>query len=1200
MKENQRDIPHKSNSSPKLLSGLNKALLSLMDARNNEQAFKKAFIHIAECTNSEGIFLLEETDFDNNNLIASQIFGLRYNAPRWETVADGTFSIQKSDRSPTTITRQFRSISDFATSISLSIYLDQKIWGYFIVANSRKNHIWSNEEQEVLRSFSLSLTNYLSRKRTESALIDQRDYYRSILDHVPSLLYIKDHQHKFTLVNKAVTDAYQTRLEDFVGKGNEIFISNKDQLNSFQKWEEETLETGTPHTNYVHLEVRPGKSLYVQSMKRAIYGKDNEIKGVLGLFTDLTYQKKIEQSILEQKHFSESITHIIPLFIIIVELHSNQIKITYSNVKDKFLDYPLANIPDPSSFFKQKIHPDDYSRAISQLFESVKHSLDDQTFEEEFRIKDSVENWYWFREQVKVFKRNENNDVSHLLVILQNINEEKIKTEELANSEQRYRNFIQYSSDGIYFMNCGQYISTEEDSDTQIQKYYETAYIEECNLAFAKMYGEEKISAVQGKKIAEIHAGKYFEDNVNAIRIFIKNGYRINNVETIEKDKNGKWHYFLNRAVAIIEDGRFIGIWGTQQDITEQKLALLALKESQERLDMVIESASLGIWDWNIQANKVVYNEYWAKMLGYELEELDNKLSEFTDAIHPDDTAKVWELVEHHIKNNTPLFEGEFRMKTKDGKWKWIYDRGKVIERDENGIPTRALGTHMDITQRKEAEIYLKESEEFFRNLFKESPLAIAFINMDGIIFRVNPQFCTMLGYKPSEVIGKELTELYDQKEDLFQILAEESQMNDGSDLRFEKVFLSKSGSRVWARIAMGFVQDEEDNFKHIICMAEDVTDRVQVETHLSDREDLNRAILNALPDLKFRMDKDGIFLDHFTTDKSESELYVQPKNFLGKNIKEVLPPAVAYAILHNAKATIRDSIVKSFEYVLPIGDEKKYYEARLSRINDTEVIVVIREMTELKKVQLSLQEKFKELDIKNKQLKEYIDSNMQLENFAYIASHDLREPVRTMGSFAQLLQRKYSGQLDEAANNYIKFIVNSSNHMNSLIQDLLAYSRVDTQKHDIEVLNLNNILDITITGLKELIAEKKAEIKVIPPMPTIRANGTKMKQLFQNLINNAIKFHKPNEAPIIQIECKELSRAWQFKVRDNGIGILPEFKEKIFVLFKKLHRRGEYEGTGLGLAICKKIVEQHGGEITVNSMLGSGAIFIFTISKDL
>jgi PAS domain S-box-containing protein len=1012
------------------------------------------------------------------------------------------------------------------------------------------------------------------------------------------LLYIKDSQYKFTLVNKAVTDAYQMKLEDIVGRGNEILVSNKDQLTTFQQWEEETLEKGTPHTNYVSLEVAPGQSIYVQSMKRAIYGKNNEIEGILGVLTDLSYQKQIEQSILEQKHFSESITHIIPVIVVIVDLQSNQI--TYSNAKDKFLDYSLADIQDLFSFFKKKIHPDDYSRAISQLFQSVKKSSGDQTFEEELRVKDSKDHWYWFREQVKVFKRDENGEVSHFLIVLQDINEEKIKTEELAKSEQRYRNFIEYSSDGIYFMSCGQPISIEEDVETQIQKYYETAYIEECNLALAKMYGEEKISDIQGKRIADIHTGKHYEDNVNSIRIFMKNGYRANNIETIEQDKNGNWHYFLNHAVAVIENGQFLGIWGTQQDITEQKLAGLALKESQERLDMVIGSASLGTWDWDIQSNQVLYNEYWAKMLGYELGELGHDLSVFLNAIHPDDANRVWQLVEYHLQNNTPFFEGEFRMKTKDGKWKWIYDRGKVMEWDENGIPIRALGTHMDITQRKESEIYLKESEEFFRNLFEESPLAIAFINMEGAIFRVNPQFCTMLGYNAPEVIGKELTAFYDQEEDLFQVLAEESNMDDRSGLRFEKAFIGKNGDRIWARIAMGFIQDEEENFKHIICMAEDVTDRVQAETHLSEREDLNQAILNALPDLKFRMDINGVFLDYFATDDSESDLYASPKHFLGKNVKEILPPAVSFAAVHNAKTAIRDQIVKSFEYILPFDDEKKYYEARLSRINDTEVIVVIRNITELKKAQLSLQEKFQELDVKNKQLKEYIDSNMQLENFAYIASHDLREPVRTMRSFAQLLQRKYGGQLDDAANTYIKFIVDSSNHMNSLIQDLLTYSRIDTQEHEMEDLDINEILEGTIIGLKELIEEKGAEIKLTTPMPKLRANETKMKQLFQNLINNAIKFHKPDVAPIIQIECKELNHSWQFKVKDNGIGILPEFKEKIFVLFKKLHRRGEYEGTGLGLAICKKIVEQHGGEITVDSMLGSGASFIFTISKEL
>ncbi len=253
--------------------------------------------------------------------------------------------------------------------------------------------------------------------------------------------------------------------------------------------------------------------------------------------------------------------------------------------------------------------------------------------------------------------------------------------------------------------------------------------------------------------------------------------------------------------------------------------------------------------------------------------------------------------------------------------------------------------------------------------------------------------------------------------------------------------------------------------------------------------------------------------------------------------------------------------------------------------------VVMIQDISETKKASLELNEK-------NKELQKYIDSNMQLENFAYIASHDLREPLLTTIGLVELLLEIYSEELSEEAASFLHFIDQSVKNMETLINDLLAYSRVNTQTHTIGQFNLKERLQNVIAELQKTIVEQNARVEFENIPSVFYANETKIVQLLQNLITNAIKFKKANVPPIVKISAQNFKNSWQFSVTDNGIGIASEFHNQIFVLFKKLHSRHEYEGTGIGLATCKKIVEQHHGKIWLESELDKGSTFHFTISK--
>lgn len=362
------------------------------------------------------------------------------------------------------------------------------------------------------------------------------------------------------------------------------------------------------------------------------------------------------------------------------------------------------------------------------------------------------------------------------------------------------------------------------------------------------------------------------------------------------------------------------------------------LHEIEQRLELAVDGANIGIWDLTFKTGKVVYDQRWAQMLGYTVEELEPMFHTWERLVHPDDLPRTLEVWNAHVTGNSPSYESEFRLRAKSGGWTWVLSRGKVVERDAAGAPLRAIGTHLDITTRK--------------------------------------------------------------------------------------------------------------------------------------------------------------------------------------GLDEALA-------------------VKAQE---------------LAR------------------------------------------SNADLEQFAYVASHDLQEPLRMVSSYCQLLHRRYQDKLDATADEFIGFAVEGATRMQSLLEDLLTYSRVGTKEMSMEQVDCNIVLKDALTNLK-LMLEQNDAVVTYDSLPTVLGHSKQLIQLFQNLISNAVKY-KGSQRPEIHVAVDDPEEAWRFAVRDNGIGFDPQFSDRIFVIFQRLHTKAEYPGTGMGLAICKKIVERHGGRIWAESTPGLGSTFYFSIPR--
>jgi len=367
---------------------------------------------------------------------------------------------------------------------------------------------------------------------------------------------------------------------------------------------------------------------------------------------------------------------------------------------------------------------------------------------------------------------------------------------------------------------------------------------------------------------------------------------------------------------------------------------------------------------------------------------------------------------------------------------------------------------------------------------------------------------------------------------------------------------------------------------------------RKQAESELRESEERFRSLTALSSDWYWQTDEEhrftslsGGFFEHTS---------LRPEEFLGKTRWETEPVGLtpeewaAHRVLLDAHRPFQD-----FEYGREsAGGELRYISTSGEPIFDDAGKFrgyrgVGRDITERKRAQAVLRAAYDEL----------ARSNAELQQFAYVASHDLQEPLRMVASYTQLLEKRYGDRLDQDAREFMDFIVDGATRMKQLIEDLLAYSRVGTRGKELRPVQSQAALDKALVNLRAAIESAGASIAQ-DALPEVNADDTQLVQLFQNLVGNAIKFRKKDEPPRIHVGAEDAGNEWRFCVADNGIGIEPQYFERIFMVFQRLHTRDEYAGTGIGLAICKKVVDRHGGRIWVESARGKGSKFYFTLPK--
>lgn len=765
----------------------------------------------------------------------------------------------------------------------------------------------------------------------------------------------------------------------------------------------------------------------------------------------------------------------------------------------------------------------------------------------------------------------------------------------LKESEEKYRRWFE---DDL----TGNFISTHEGK------------LLECNSAFIEIYGFSNRKEAIHSNVAKFNSVKWVD-----LISRLKDEHKIHDYQSWHKTPNGKQIHIVANVVGVFNDlGELDQVKGYVFEDTERKIAekalrdslesksniLDALKESEEKYRRWFDDNLAGNYIATLEGKLLECNPAFMEIYGFNSKEeaLKSDISKFNLA--------GWDDLIASLKNEHKIMNRKSKHRRPDGKLIHIVSNFVGVFDDFDEL-VQVKGYIFDDTEHEEAEKDLKESEKKFRETFENATIGISLTSIDGRLIEVNSALSEIIGYSKEELKSIKYFDIIhpddlERNKSLVKSLLESKNGNT----RFEERYIHKDGHILWGDVST-FLSRENDKPVYFVTHVQDITERKKMEDSMRQSEaELAEAQ---------RVTKTGSWNFDLVSGEIRwsEELYrifeLKKSEFAGKYesfICNVHPEdrELVYTTNENAreKGTAFDI---EYRIVTPGGTIKIVREIGYATKDNSGKVVRLfgtaQDITERKKIEEKLKEANDTLELKvkkrtselNKAIEELRRSNEELQQFAYVSSHDLQEPLRTIASFTQLMERRYKGQLDEDADEFIGYIVDAAVHMKQQINDLLEYSRISNQVREFRLVDTNLILDQAICNLKSSIDESNAKI-TYEELPDVVADGDQLMRVFQNLIGNAIKYRKVNKIPEIHVSAYNDNKTdeYVFSVSDNGIGIERQYLDRIFQIFQRLYTMDKYKGTGVGLSVVKKVIERHGGSIWVESESGKGSTFYFTL----
>jgi PAS domain S-box-containing protein len=656
-------------------------------------------------------------------------------------------------------------------------------------------------------------------------------------------------------------------------------------------------------------------------------------------------------------------------------------------------------------------------------------------------------------------------------------------------------------------------------------------------------------------------------------------------IELCGRRKDGS-EFPIEIMLSPLESAEGILVTAAIRDITERKRAEAALLESEERYRMLLD----GIQDYAIfmmdpLGQVVSWNAGAERIKGYKAAEIIGR--SFSCFFPRDDIkrGRPQEVIRLTAANGRHEEQG-MRVR-KDGS-RFLASVTITALRDPAGNLRGFSEFSHDLSENK-------ESGAKYRGLLEAAPDAMVVVNQSGEIVLLNLQAEKQFGYHRDELVGQKVKNIIPEgfAERLIadELRSSEDALAQQIGTGIELTGRRKDGSEFPIEIMLSPLESAEGIL--VTAAIRDISVRRDAEKHLAQMESRYRGLLEAAPDAMVVVNQSGEIV--LLNLQAEKQFGYHRDELVGQKLKNIIPEGFAERLIADGLRSVEDAVGQQIGTGIELIGRRKDgtefpIEIMLSPLESAEGILVtaaIRDITKRKKSEEHLVNTVGELK----------RSNDELQQFAYVASHDLQEPLRMVASYTQLLAQRYKGRLDSDADEFIGYAVDGSNRMQGLIQDLLAYSHAGTNGKPLREISSENALNEGLANLRAAIEEAGAVV-THDSLPALTTDGTQLAQVFQNLVGNAIKY-RSDKVPHVHVSAaKNGGHEWVFSVQDNGLGIDPQYFDRIFILFQRLHGQAEFKGTGIGLAICKKMLDRLGGKIWVKSQLEKGSTFYFSLPE--
>lgn len=959
-------------------------------------------------------------------------------------------------------------------------------------------------------------------------------------------------------------------VENFSNKGSEL---------SQRKCWELVHKTKQPIDNCVvakclnskkreYLEFQDNDKYFIASAD-PIFNNKGEIKAIVHIIRDNTKIKKAEILLKESEERYKLATSASDLGIWDWWLENNTVY--YSDQWKKQLGYLPDEIKNEFVSWENLLHPEDKERMTLNVNEFIKNPSD--LFIAEFRLKHKNGSYVWIHNKAACV-RNNTGKVIRMFGTHTDITNQKKANDALKESELKYRTVVSSSSEGIILQDKNGYILTWNKAAENIFGITEAEALGQTSTSRSFNVFKEDGSVYYGEEHPSM--------------ITLKTGFATKDIimKVLNPNNITKWIKVNTNPIFINSKQQPDYVVITFSDITNLKQIQQTLNEQKEIYSTIVNQANdaIGLIDPE-NGNFVEFNRKAHEILGYTREEFAN-LS-LPDIEYKHNKEKVINSLKNLISSGESTFETQH-----------IHKNGNVLDirvsTNSVMIKNKAYitGIWSDITEKKKQEEELKEKNLIFQSLMENSPIYVFFKDWNIKALYLSKNFENMLGMPIENALGKDMNDLFPSELALKMIADDKKIIENGELIQVDE----ELGGKYYTTIK--FPIKRENAPPMLAGFTIDITDRKKTELALKQSEARLTAFMENVPALILIKDHE---LRPVYANENIKSLF--PMNeWMGKTPSETFPEDIANLMIEKDMQALQQGYSSYEETWTDVFGKSHIFHTQKFRIDipESEPLLgsIITDITEKKSAEKYINELNQTLEKRvEERTAELIEANKELESFAYTVSHDLRAPLRAIDGFTNILKEEYYCTFDENGKKICNTISNNALKMGHLIDDLLAFSRVGRNEMNLLSINTKQLVEAVIQDNFTTGQTGKYQIE-IGDLPSTKGDRAMMKQVWINLISNAIKFSSKKEKPVIRIDYKEDDTNYTFSITDNGSGFDQKYADKLFGVFQRLHNESEFEGTGVGLAIVQRIINRHGGKIWAESEKDIGSTFYFTLKK--